>query len=91
MQTSPFAKHRAFNKATDCGIQIDNVRRTRSCGQTPRIERTGNITASVVKDSTMTARVLRTQTQAFSTMTKMIFRDVALEICFPAGGAVMVR
>ena len=83
MQTSPFAKHRAFNKANDCGIQIDNVRMTRSCGQTPRIEGTGNITVSAAKDSTMTARVLRTQTHAFSTMTT--------RICFPAGGAVMVR
>ena len=91
MQTSPFAKHRAFNKASDYEIQIDNIHMARSCGQAPRIEWTCNITVSVSKDSTLTARVLRTQLRAPSTMITMIFRNVALEMCFPAGGDVRVN
>ena len=90
MQTSPFAKHRAFNKANDYEIQIDNIHMARSSRQAPRIEWTANITVSVSKDSTLTARVLRTQLRAPSTMITMItmiFRNVALEICFLAGGA----
>ena len=57
----------------------------------PRIEWTCNITVSVSKDSTLTARVLRTQLRAPSTMITMIFRNVALEMCFPAGVDVRVR
>ena len=85
MQTSPFAKHRAFNKANDYEIQIDNIHMARSCGQAPRMEWTCNITVSVSKDSTLTARVLRTQLRAPSTMITIIFRNVAIEMCFPVG------
>ena len=91
MQTSPFAKHRAFNKANYYEIQIDNIHMARSCGQAPRIEWTCNITVSVSKDSKLTARVPRTQLRAPSTMITSIFRNVALEMCFPAGGDVRVR
>ena len=91
MQTYPLAKHRALNNAIDYEIQIDNIHIARSCGQGPRIEWTFNIRVSVSKDSTMTARVLLTQPRALSTMISMIFRDVALEVSFPAGGGVRVR